>query len=195
MVWRDTTATIQTFYDHRKSLMIWIFGDSFAASDDSSSWVSKLGAINNFASNGSSEYRIYKTYSKKKFEISNTDKIIFVHTSPTRIFLKNDKDISSRLLGSHPKCDIIINDVYEKKEKEYIKILESIWDEEYFNDVFDLLVDKLQVPNSFHITFFESVRKDVINLNQIWVANPGDINHMNETGNQLVADIICQLIR
>lgn len=173
--------------------MIWIFGDSFATSIDSESWVSNIGEITNFASNGSSEYRILKTYLDQQSNISKNDIVIFVHTSPSRIYLKNDKTISSRTLNTHGKCDIIFNDIFEKKEKEYIAILESIWDDQYFDDMFDLIVDRLQIPNSIHITFFESSRTDLVNLNHIWLANQGTINHMSVDGNKLVADIITQL--
>ena len=177
--------------------MIWIFGDSFSASNHPESWVSLLNIpVHNFGSNGSSEYRILKNYYAQKHNIASTDFVIFVHTSPTRIFLKNDKVISSRQLESHPNCDIIINDVFEKKEKEYIKILESIWDDDYFIDMFNLIVDKLQtVPNSLHITFFKTNRTDIIQLNHIWAANAGNINHMDATGNRIVVDTIRRLIR
>jgi hypothetical protein len=175
--------------------MIWIFGDSFATNQTDKSWAANIGKTANFASNGSSEYRILKTYLHHLPDIKHSDTVIFVHTSPTRIFLKHDKTISSRLLQSHTQCDIIINDVYEKKEKEYIKILETIWDDEYFNDMFDLIVDKLQIPNSLHLTFFETTRSDIVSLNHIWCANQGKINHMDEDGNRLTAQIVNQLIR
>ena len=174
--------------------MIWIFGDSFAASRDPSSWTMQLGDVRNCASNGSSEYRIYKTYLKQRHEITVDDTVIFVHTSPSRIFLKNDRITSSRLLESHPTCDIIINDIYEKREKEFINLLESVWDEDFFEDIFDLMIDKLKVPNSYHITFFESPKMEIVNLNHIWVANPGTVNHMTAEGNRLVVDIVKQLI-
>jgi len=174
--------------------MIWIFGDSFASSNLDSSWVSIVGDTQNFASNGSSEYRILKNYLLQKSNIKENDLVLFVHTSQSRIFLKDDRELSSRCLSSHTNCDIIFNDVFEKKEKQYIEILESIWDDEFFNDIFNLLVDKLlKVPNSYHVTFFESSRTDLINLNHIWLNNQGEINHMNETGNQLVANYIKQL--
>jgi len=160
--------------------MLWIFGDSFSASNDIESWVNVLGVpVRNFASNGSSEYRILKNYYAQQDNISATDSVLFVHTSPTRIYLKDDRTTSSRQLESHPTCDIIINDVFEKKEKEYIKVLETIWDEDYFSDTFNLIVDKLQtVPNSKHIT-----------------ANPGNVNHMDKVGNLFVADTIRRLMR
>ena len=176
--------------------MIWIFGDSFSTSNNSGSWVRLLNeSVKNFSNNGSSEYRILKNYNEQQHNISSTDIIIFVHTSPTRIFLKDDRIISSRTLESHTKCDIIINDIFVKGEQEYIKILESIWDEEYFNDIFDLIVDKLQsIPNSLHITFFETNRKDIVQLNHAWITNPGNINHMDPAGNCMVVDTIRRLI-
>jgi hypothetical protein len=174
--------------------MIWIFGDSFASSDQDLSWTSIIGDTQNFASNGSSEYRILKNYLLQKSNIKENDLVLFVHTSQSRIFLKDDRELSSRMLSSHTNCDIIFNDVFEKKEKQYIEILELIWDDEFFNDIFDLIVDKLLgVPNSHHLTFFESPRTEIVNLNHIWLANQGEINHMNETGNRLVADYIKQL--
>jgi hypothetical protein len=174
--------------------MIWIFGDSFASSDQDLSWTSIIGDTQNFASNGSSEYRILKNYLLQKSNIKENDLVLFVHTSQSRIFLRDDRELSSRMLSSHTNCDIIFNDVFEKKEKQYIEILELIWDDEFFNDIFNLIVDKLlKVPNSRHLTFFESPRTELINLNHIWLNNQGEINHMNETGNRLIADYIKQL--
>ena len=175
--------------------MIWIFGDSFASSGQDLSWTSIIGDTQNFASNGSSEYRILKNYLLQKPNIKENDLVLFVHTSQSRIFLKDDRELSSRMLSSHVNCDIIFNDVFEKKEKQYIEILELIWDDEFFNDIFNLIVDKLlEVPNSHHLTFFESSRVELVNLNHIWLTHQGEINHMNSIGNQLVAEIINQLV-
>lgn len=175
--------------------MIWIFGDSFASSNQENSWVRSIGSTKNFASNGSSEHRIFKNYLEQQPNIQQSDLILFVHTSPSRIFLKDNTPILSRTLHSHTKCDIIINDVYEKKEREYIKLLETIWDEEYFVDTFNLIVDRLvKVPNSYHITFFESIRDDIYNLNYIWTKHRGDINHMNKDGNRIIAELVNQLM-
>ena len=175
--------------------MIWIFGDSFAASSEPSSWSGMLDDVNNCASNGSSEYRILKTYKQFKNQISKTDKVIFVHTSPSRIYLKDDRHSHSRSLETHKKCDIIINDIFEKKEKEYIDILESIWDDEYFNDMFMLIVSELKlVPNSLHITFFDNTSDGILNLNHLWKRHPGTINHLSTEGNLEVSKIICSNI-
>jgi hypothetical protein len=175
--------------------MIWIFGDSFATNKDVSSWSGMIGDVNNCASNGSSEYRILKTYRQFENQISKTDKVIFVHTSPSRIYLKDDRHSQSRSLKTHKKCDIIINDIFEKKEKEYIDILESIWDDEYFNDMFMLIVSELKlVPNSLHITFFDNTSDGILNLNHLWKRHPGTINHLSTEGNLEVSKIICSNI-
>lgn len=175
--------------------MIWIFGDSFASNTRETSWINLIGPAVSLASNGSSEYRIFKNYLTQLPNIKNTDTIIFVHTSPTRIFLKDDRDLSSRTLQSHPQCDIIVNDIFEKKEKQYIDILESIWSEDFFNDIFDLIVNRLKsVPNSYHITFFQSSRTDINNLNYIWTNHPGNINHLDDIGNRLVAEYILKML-
>jgi len=170
---------------------IWIFGDSFGASTSSRSWTQLLSAYGRVvvkASNGSSEHRIWKSYQQSKQYIKPEDTVIFCHTSPGRIFLKNTETILSRLLPSHPLCDLILSDIIAKKENKFIKILKSIWDDEYFDDTYNLLVEDLKrVPRSVHINFFENGIYQTI-----WKQYPGRINHMDRKGNLLVLQ---QLVR
>ena len=139
--------------------MIWIFGDSFASNRGVSSWTELLAqkfSVRNYSSNGSSEYRIWKNYHLQKYNIQYSDMVIFCHTSPSRIFLKNSESSMSRFLSSHRFCDLIFNDVFSKKEIQFIDILKRIWDDEFFNDTYNLyLADLRSVPNSIHITFFD----------------------------------------
>lgn len=164
---------------------IWIFGDSFASSKHSYAWTSLLsdrGVVINEASNGSSEYRIWKKYHTNKKFIANNDIVIFCHTSPSRIFLKDNVSILSRVLPSHPLCDLIFSDIFTKQENRFIKILKEIWDDEYFQDTYNMLVTDLKsVSNSVHLNFFEEGT-----CNSLWKDWPGEINHLNMTGNQLV---------
>jgi hypothetical protein len=162
---------------------IWIFGDSFASSNNKDSWTTLLGnTVINKATNGSSEYRIWKTYYEHCRQIKSDDVVIFCHTSFSRVFLKNTSSILSRLLPSHPVCDLIFSDIIDKKENKFINILKSIWDEDYFKDTYNLMIKDLkQVPNSLHINFFE----DSIYKN-IWIEYPGNINHLNKSGNMAV---------
>jgi len=170
---------------------IWIFGDSFSANATTHSWTHLLGTYGKVvlrSHNGSSEHRIWKTYQQNKRFIKPNDMVIFCHTSSSRIYLKSGTSLLSRTLLSHPFCDLIFNDVFAKKEKKFISILKTIWDDEYFEDTYNLLVDDLKrVPNSVHINFFETGI-----YNSIWQAHPGRINHMDNTGNLLVLQ---QLVR
>lgn len=172
--------------------MIWIFGDSFSANDTANSWTTMLAAqykVANFSSNGSSEYRIWKSYRQVRDRITKDDIVIFCHTSQSRIFLKDSVTLLSRMLGSHRQCDLIINDVFGKKESKFIKILRTIWDDEFFSDTYGLYVsDLMQVPNSIHFTFFDSSL--VESYKDIWVANKGTINHMNLQGNKQVFEMV-----
>lgn len=165
---------------------LYILGDSFSASTSELSWSSLLTKyynVVNYASNGSSEYRIWK----RAQEIEKNKLTIFCHTSPTRIFLKNSEHLSSRSLSSHVYCDIIINDIFSKKEKQFIDILEKIWDEQFFHDTYTLLINDLQnkFPKSLHICFFNN--SEYFN---IWKKYPGNINHMSEEGNLQVFELL-----
>lgn len=172
---------------------LFIFGDSFSSSEDSGSWTQLLKNhcdVETLSANGSSEYRIWKTYQNSINSIQENDKIIFCHTSYTRVFLKNTVSSKSRQLTSHPKCDLILEDIFSKNEKEFISIIKNIWDEEYLQDTYSLIIDDLlKIKNSLHITFFENTEK-VESLNYIWKNNPGRINHMSEIGNRLVYEYL-----
>jgi lysophospholipase L1-like esterase len=171
-------------------MKFWIFGDSFSSSNDKDSWVNKLGAEVRVTSfNGSSEYRIWRNYQDNKHLINSSDYVIFCHTSSSRVFLKDDAESLTRTLETHPSCDLLFNNVYSNNETKYIDILENIWDERYFTDTFNLLVNDLKsVPNSTHITFFES--DNIQSLYHIWQLNKGNINHMNENGNRIASEFI-----
>lgn len=164
---------------------IWIFGDSFAASSNPLSWTQLLKQhtkVITRAHNGSSEHRIWKCYQGNKELIRADDIVIFCHTSPSRVYLKNSSSSLSRLLPSHPWCDLIFNDVFAKKEHKFIKILKEIWDEEYFQDTYNLYRKDLEkVPRSIHIDFFSPGF-----YNTTWKENTGRINHMDRNGNMLV---------
>lgn len=177
-------------------MKIWIFGDSFAASNKHGSWVRSLGITHeviNHATNGASEHRIWKTYRTHAIKIKPEDRVIFCHTSPSRVYLKDSKSSLSRMLRSHPVCDLIFSDVFAKAEQQFMNILQTIWDDEYFDDTFNLIVRDLQsVPNSIHITFFDS---NIKNYYDVWMEHPGNINHLSAQGNVIVyTDIVNNLI-
>jgi hypothetical protein len=170
---------------------IWIFGDSFAANTTLESWSAMLGQnVKNLARNGSSEYRIWRAYKHNKDLIQPEDTVIFCHTSFSRVYLKNSEPLLSRLLPSHPFCDLIFSDIIDKQEIQFINILKKIWDEEYFKDTYNLMINDLKnVHNSVHLNFFEDPF-----YNSIWKNNPGTINHMNAEGNRLVLESVLKRI-
>lgn len=164
--------------------MIHVFGDSFSIDNSNDSWVTRLNATS-YSTCGASEYRIWKTYQSNKHLIKPNDTVLFCHTFPYRVFLKNNSTLLSRLLPSHPFCDIIINDIIAKKESKFISVLKTIWDEDYFYDTYLLLVNDLKkVPNSFHFTFFESTLMH--SFYETWINNKGNINHLTVSGNNAV---------
>lgn len=167
----------------------WIFGDSFSASTDASSWVNSVESPVIKSSNGSSEYRIWRTYKENKHKISASDRVVFCHTSPSRVFLKDDAELQSRKLSTHPNCDLLINDA----DEEYATLLSAIWSTSYTEDIFNLIVSDLKkVPNSTHITFFES--ETIHSLHNVWMNFSGDINHMSALGNKIAFDSIAKLL-
>lgn len=177
--------------------MIWIFGDSFANSSDESSWsymLSVMCDVNNKSSNGSSEYRIWKNYKLHNSKIASDDIVIFCHTSPYRIFLKDDQALSSRQLSTHKSCDLIINDVFGKNETSFIELLKTIWDDQFFEDTYNLYVKDLKkVPNSIHLSFFDNDLVD--SLKCTWEDNKGSVNHMNNEGNEIVLKWVLDRIK
>jgi hypothetical protein len=163
---------------------IWIFGDSFAASKHEHSWTKLLnGHVINRASNGSSEYRIWKSYQQAKADITPEDKVIFCHTSYSRVYLKDTvTDLLSRMLPSHILCDIILADIQHKQETKFIDILKIIWDDAYFYDQYKLLEEDLKrVPNSIHLNFFEDT-----GYRHTYMWHKGNINHMSQEGNLVI---------
>jgi len=172
---------------------LYVFGDSFSTSAHPDSWTELLRSkynVFNYSVNGSSEHRIWKNYQKCKPD----GLVLFCHTSPTRIFLKDSTVSKSRELSSHPKCDIIINDVYSKNEQKFIKILESIWDDDFFEDTYNLLInDMMKIPKSTHITFF-NISSIKNNYHKIWELHKGNINHLSIEGNQLVFNSVASAL-
>jgi len=173
------------------NMKIWVFGDSFSASADKQSWARLLNNSVIKANNGSSEYRIWRTYQENKHKIKKSDKVIFCHTHYSRVYLRDDKQSASRSINTHPHCDLLINDSISKNQ--YLNELETIWDSKYLEDSFNLLVNDLKsVPNSIHITFFDS--ENITSYKDIWDNFKGNINHLNTLGNKMVLDSVNKLL-
>ena len=177
--------------EHKRKLLI--IGDSFAASTHASSWVTGLGNfdVDNLASNGASEYRLIKQIPASIHQYAN---VIFVHTSPNRLYVENNPyHVNS---ATHAKCDLIYSDIHSRLPDEYAGhvtwFFENLFDIKQAEFVHELQVKyaQSQLPNAVHITFFEYMIPGVINLHHVWKQHPGDINHMNAAGNAAVRKLI-----
>jgi hypothetical protein len=176
---------------------ILLVGDSFSYSNASDSWTTQINdcAINNLSTNGSSEYRILKKIMSA--DISSYDFAIIVHTSPNRIYVKdNPLHINS---STHASCDLIYQDIKSAEPNEFTNNVswwfENIFDLEYARDIHKVLIETsmllLKDIPSLHLTFFDL--DNILNLNNlhyIWKKYPGNINHLSSNGNTKVAEFI-----
>lgn len=176
-------------------MKLFVFGDSFASNP--LGWTSMLGIeIQNFSQNGIGEYKIFK----QVIENQQFDRSIICHTSPWRVHTpthpihKNKKD--------RPNNDFMLNDVeYYSKTSNEMKIvneyLKNYYDPVYQLDVYKLLLKELLLlKNTVHITFHhpEDTTEIKNNYHHIWKQYPGDINHISEEGNSVVAEEIKKLL-
>lgn len=179
-------------------MSILIVGDSFSASESTSSWTNLLGCpITNISSNGSSEYRILKKILSKKLD--HYDAVIVTHTSPNRIYVDYNPTHLDTI--GYRDCDLIYSDVKDK-QTEFAKnaswYFENVFDLEQANLVHRLMIDKIiqltQPVKNIHVSFFDFGYPGLINLHHIWKQCPGDVNHLNLNGNIKVANIIKELL-
>lgn len=176
--------------------MIYIFGDSFSA--DNKGWPSIINSATT-GYRGSSEYRIYKNYLEYKDLITDNDIVIFCHTHKDRVYLKDENQtLLSRLVDTHPFCDILFSDVVAKQEQDFVHLLKEIWDDKFFDYIYDkILKDCKDVPNSIHITFFKEMATtyNLIDYSEYYKNYKGKINHLTELGNHLVAEKIQDVLQ
>lgn len=174
-----------------------IIGDSFAASNHNNSWTKLLPdcEIINLSSNGSSEYRIFKKLVET--DLTLFSHIIMVHSSSYRIYIDhNPLHLDSH---THQTCDLIYQDVKSATQTTFTQnvvwYFENIFNLEQADIVHSLLIEKMinmtATHQTLHLSFFKNEKNpNIINLNSIWKTHPGTINHLDETGNKKVANII-----
>jgi hypothetical protein len=182
---------------------ILIAGDSFAADwtkkYNGVGWVNMLEKdyeVTNVAEAGVSEYKIYRQLSNQK--INNFDEIIISHTSAYRIPVEVHPIHSKDIL--HYNCDFIYSDIKEHKNNPDVKCIVDLYEKyfhfEYAIFVHDLILKEIKTlcPNAINITFFNSFNKNSIQLEDIFLENKGNINHLNEKGNIIIYNKIKKLI-
>lgn len=179
-----------------------IYGDSFGASTSSDSWVNLLKqqyTVNNFCSNGTSEYRIYKTLKNTYKE--EVDIYIIVHTSPYRVYIANN--IFYKNSVTHKKCDLLLADTNAKINSTFGRIVKDfftyIYCPEFTKDISKLCIDaQIQILKNkkvVHITNFQdSVQKGFIYFDYINSKNKGNINHYNKLENRNIHNKILEIL-
>lgn len=176
---------------------VFIVGDSFAAHDPRG-WTCQLGqefAITNLASNGSSQYRLLKTVIDT--DLDPFDSVVVVHTSPNRIYIEQNPYYKNS--GTHANCDLIYEDIRSRLPDKFATHVtwwfENVFDLKQAHDMHELLCERIiQLVShkpAIHMSFFEIGHIPGIEiLHGTWQQNTGKTNHMNETGNRLVAEFV-----
>ena len=176
-------------------MKIFVFGDSFAA--DPVGWARMLkGEISNFAENGIGEYKIYKSLQT----FLNFDKAIVCHSSPWRVHTRTHPIHKKN--PTRYNNDFMLNDVeYHSKNNKDMQVvneyLKNYYDPEYQEDTYNLFVNELmKIKNTIHVTFHdpEDTKQIGHNFHAIYKEHPGEINHMSEEGNKIIAEKIEALL-
>lgn len=178
-----------------KKHQVLISGDSFAAPiDNCHSWTNLLKdefEVINVSQAGVSEYKILKQL--ESVELDHFNFIIVVHTSPNRVYIKEHPLHANSI--THSNCDLIFNDIENSNSKHIvietaINYFKYIFDEIYYTEVYQLIANEIikitESKPTLHLTFFNNSYKQIDNWSLIWQNYPGNINHLDATGNRHV---------
>lgn len=188
---------------------ILICGDSFAVdytvvNKNDAGWSSMLTndfTVTNCAQAGISEYKILKQLENQILD--NYTAIIVTHTSPYRVHIKsNPMHLNSDL---HKDADLIYNDVIShyndnpsntilKTAKDYF---EHIFDDEYYQDVYYLIVEKIKTltrdHRCLHLLPIFNQGMDVqpcLDLKKHFKFKPGLPNHYSPSDNKQIYNLV-----
>jgi len=184
-------------------MTISILGDSFSADADTGSWIdllSKNTTVHNYSQRGSSEYRIYQSMIDNLESIQQSDQVIVFHTNPDRIYVPNAVDYPTRKIPTHKTCDMLISDAFSNKSWRSIADVyyRHFFDQQYQTDMWQLMVDKINTVLTgtpvLNCTGFDIAYQNITSISDIKQQHPGNINHLDLTGNQAVYNRISQLI-
>tara|TARA_A100001515_G_scaffold45057_1_gene35381 strand:- start:2195 stop:2734 length:540 start_codon:yes stop_codon:yes gene_type:complete len=172
-----------------------IAGDSFSA--DNKGWPSLLPAdVTNASQRGVGEYKILKQVEA----YDEYDCVLICHTSPWRVHTPYHPIHS--ISDTRPSNDFLLADVEhhagsDKRMAVVYEYLKNYYDTDYQMFVWHSVVEKTKnIPNAIHCTFHDPVDTKIIdhNYHHVWQQHPGDINHLDDKGNALIAQLVEQLI-
>jgi len=178
-----------------------IVGDSFSSDENTTSWVTKLSndhSIINLSRRGISEYRIYKIVKDNLSLINNCDCLILWHTNPDRIYVNDEISFPTRSIKTHPVADLVANDSLSSNDLYWRNTVEN-----YYKTFFDidqqtlyhhLLIKEMRnLLMNKHVLEYTGFQLTVDNVRSFFdtrVSNPGNINHFDIIGNQLIFEQI-----
>lgn len=182
-----------------------ICGDSFAADwtvkFSGQGWVNKLNSdftVTNLAQAGCSEYKILKQLQSVK--LSKFDLILVSHTSPYRLYVTEHPVHKGDSL--HNNSCLLYADVAAKMDsypelKPITDYFENYFNIEYAEHMHNLLLKEIEdycPSHTLHISHIEWKRlhifKNFLNFKSVFEKHPGNFNHYDATGNQIVYDKI-----
>jgi hypothetical protein len=181
-----------------------IAGDSFAANwqikYNGVGWVNLLEndfEVKIIAQAGVSEYKIMKQLENQNLD--DYDNIIVSHTSAYRIPIMEHPIHKNDLL--HKNCDLIFSDVSEHTANSIMKtahdFYKDIFNPEYFIFINDLIYKEIYKMSDkmIHITFFDCFyNDDVKKYESVFLNNKGNMNHLNDAGNEIMYNEIKKLL-
>jgi len=198
-------------------MKVLLLGDSWAADwntkySDYLGWPNILKQhhqVTNVAQAGVSQYRICKQI--EQVDINDFDIAICSITSPNRIYSKNNTAHIDDVL--HSNCDLMFADLEyawdngntTEQTESALSFFKHHWDKEHADFVHQLLVDwcynklsAIPVIGTSNITDndnFTNKWPKYVNGVDVFLQNPGTVNHMNEKGNKLFADKMLEQIK
>lgn len=186
-------------------MRILIVGDSFAANwqkkyPNKQGWPNQLAKthiVDNLAQAGCSEYRILKQINSARLD--QYDAIIVSHTSPYRIYTDYHPNRSTDVLHQH--CDLMYADIEHlaKINSDYQSVVgyfEKFFSLEYAEFCYNITVDKinelLKGYQVIHLSHLYPLRLNYIDFSNLFKCHPGEINHYDEEGNQIIYNKILE---
>ena len=167
-----------------------VFGDSFAI-DKPGSWVNTLSSRYDtqvFSQPGCSEYKIHQQILNNS---TVAEVVIVSHTSWSRIPVERHPVHTS---GFHEHCDLLYADCEANGITSATEFFQNHFWEQFWLDTYKLyrqqITDRLIGRNVIHLDFFkhglasELCHIDFSDLPDLF---PGDVCHMNQQGNDVVA--------
>lgn len=174
-----------------------ICGDSFAADwtvkYSVHGWPNMLSEqyrVTNLAQAGVGEYKIHQQL--QSADLGSYDYIIVSHTSPYRLHTQYHPIHHQDPL--HKNCDFLYEDVRAHKLKSVTEHFERYFDLDQAEFVHTLICERIdQLTRSVPVLHIAHIDwrdlypfPNLINFNSVYEQHTGNVNHYNDTGNQIV---------